>query len=540
LFEGQQFSMKKTTISFKHVPQLAKTDVAYATGDDKLRAFFSAPATPASFEAALLEKKTIVYPRSELADLLDMQYATLPVMEKVRANIAALRLENTFTVTTAHQPCLFLGPLYVVYKALTTINLAESIEENSADGERIIPVFVIGSEDHDLEELNQTSLFGKKIVWEPGVTGAVGSISVSTLEPALSTLKNMLGERESAHSLFDRVAKAYSGEKNFAEATQALLHEFLGEYGLVVINMNSAVLKRHFIPVMRQELFQMPTYGIVNKTIARLNALGFKTQATPREINLFYMKPGLRERIVQESGIFKVLNTNLTFTAAEIEAELEQHPECFSPNVVLRPLFQDMILPNLAYIGGGGELAYWLERKDLFEYFGIPFPILVRRHSVLWLDKDAGKKLEKLGFGAEALFGDTDALVREYIEKHTAASVTLSDEIRALRMVYDQITEKASLIDASLEKAVRAEEVKAVAALQQWESRLLRAEKQKHEVAINQLRVLKEKLFPSNGLQERSENVLPYLLKYEDKFLESLKSALVSYDNTFVVLQASD
>jgi bacillithiol biosynthesis cysteine-adding enzyme BshC len=532
--------MRKTTIPLNKVPQLAKTDIAYATGDSKLSSFFYEPPTPAAFEKVLRGKQTASYPRNDLVNLLKNQYATLPVIEKVQANIDALRAENTFTVTTAHQPCLFLGPLYVVYKALTTINLAESIERNSSDNRRIIPVFVLGSEDHDLEELNQTTLFGKKIVWDPGIAGAVGSISVSTLEPALSTLKTMLGADAIASTLFDRVERAYSGEKNFAEATQALLHELLGAYGLVVINMNNPVLKRHFIPVIRQELFKMPTFGIVNTTISKLNALGFKTQAAPREINLFYMKPGLRERIIHESGFFKILNTDLVFSAAEIEAEFMQYPERFSPNVVLRPLFQEMILPNLAYIGGGGELAYWLERKDLFDYFKVPFPILVRRHSVLWLDKDAGKKLEKLGFSAEALFGDIDALVRTYIEKNSDSTVALSDETTALRKIYDAITEKASRIDATLEKAVRAEEVKAVAALQQWESRLLRAEKQKHEVAINQLKVLKEKFFPSNGLQERTENVLPYLLKYGDKFLEQVKSSLEPYNTDFVVLQASD
>ncbi len=529
--------MKKTIIPFAQVPALAKTDVAYATGDSRLRAFFEYLPSLVSFEDILLEKSQATYPRTDLADLLESQYATLPVHKKVQANITALRLDSTFTVTTAHQPSLLLGPLYFIYKALTTINLAETLQANDRHGRTIIPVFVLGSEDHDLEELNKINLFGKKIVWEPGITGPVGSIPASTVEPALQELKDMLGESPLAQTLFDRVRQAYSGEKNFSEATQALLHEFMGEFGLVVLNMNSPVLKRHFIPVMRQELLEQPTFNIVNETIAQLNAAGFKTQAAPREINLFYMKPGLRERIVKADGLFKVLNTDLVFTAAEIQSELEAHPEHFSPNVVLRPIFQELVLPNLAYIGGGGELAYWLERKALFQHFGVQFPMLVRRHSVLWLDKDAIKKLEKFGFSATDFFGDTDALVREYIDKNAAGEISLTAETDALRVIYEKIALKASAIDPTLEKAVRAEEVKAIAGLEQWESRLLRAEKQRHEVTINQLRGLKEKLFPSNGLQERTDNILPYLLKYGDSFLPDIKSMLVPFDPGFVVLE---
>jgi bacillithiol synthase len=131
-------------------------------------------------------------------------------------------------------------------------------------------------------------------------------------------------------------------------------------------------------------------------------------------------------------------------------------------------------------------------------------------------------------------------LIREYVDKNAAGEVSLSLEINELRSIYNKLTEKAGAIDPTLEKAVRAEEVKAVAGLEQWESRLVRTEKQKHEVVINQLRSLKEKLFPGNGLQERSDNILPYLLKYGDGFLLEIKSMLEPFDAGFVVLQTSE
>lgn len=475
--------------------------------------------------------------------MLLRQYRDLPQTVSVQDNISALGHDQTFTITTAHQPCLLLGPLYFVYKALTTINLAASVEAHLGNGVRIVPVFVLGSEDHDIEELNHANLYNKRLVWEPGESGAVGSMGTASLRPVLDELRSILGETEAAKALFSRVERCYQAS-DFAAATQALLHEFFGRYGLVVLNMNEPALKKHFVPVIKSDLTAQVAHHLVNETIAELNGLGFKTQAAPREINLFYMLPGLRERIVAlpsaggaEEHTFQVLNTEIVFSQTEIFEEVDKHPEHFSMNVVLRPLYQEMVLPNLAYVGGGGELAYWLERKSLFAHFGVPFPMLVRRHSVLWLDQDAGKKLEKFGFQPGLFFVETESLVRAFVERNTESELSLEREINALKTLFDQIAEKAKSVDPTLEKAVLADATKAAAGLEHWQGRLVRAEKQKHETTLNQLRALKAKLFPSNGLQERHDNFLPYVLKYGEDFIGGLKEQLTPFDPGFVILE---
>lgn len=528
--------MHKTLLPFQKVPQLSKTDIAYATGDARLRPFYEHTPALDSFSKIISDREKANYPRQTLVEVLKEQYRGLPRQEKVAENIAALADKNTFTVVTAHQPAIFLGPLYFLYKALTTINLAEEIEAKNS-GKRIVPVFVLGSEDHDLEELNSINLFGKKLVWNSEEKGAVGSMSTTSLAPVLAELKSILGESEAAKAVFSRVEKAYSEQKTIAEATQAMLHDLFGRYGLVVLNMNDARFKRLFIPVLKSELLEQPCFKLVNEATGRLNSLGFKTQAAPREVNLFYMTPGQRERIVLENGVYKILNTDLVFSEKEMLEEVENHPERFSPNVVLRPLFQELILPNLAYVGGGGELAYWLERKSLFEHFGVPFPALIRRNSVLWLDRDAVKKLQKFGFSPADFFKDTDGLIRIFIEKNAGEEVSLELEISELKKIFDRLAAKATAIDPTLEKAVRAEEVKAVGSLEQWQSRLVRAEKQKHEVTLNQIRAGKEKYFPGGGLQERHDNFMPYLLKYGDVFIETLKANLKPFEAGFVVLE---
>lgn len=530
--------MHKTLLPYPQVPQLAKTDIAYATGDPRLAPFFQHPARPESFDALVAERRGRTYPRTDLVEVLHDQYQHLPQAAPVQRNIAGLSHADTFTVTTAHQPSLFLGPLYFLYKTLTTINLAETAEAQSGGKYRVVPVFVLGSEDHDLDELNTIHLYGKKLQWQSPETGAVGSMSTASLAPVLTELRSILGESEAAQQLFARIERAYTQSATIAEATQTMLHDLFGGYGLVVLNMNDARLKRHFVPVLQAELTEQASQRLVSQSIAALNEAGFKTQATPRDINLFYMQPGLRERIVATSeGGFEVLNTDLRFSRTEMLAEAAQHPERFSPNVVLRPVFQEMVLPNLAYVGGGGELAYWLERRTQFAHFEVPYPMLVRRNSALWLDRDAGKKLAKFGFTSAQFFGDTEALVRDFIEKNASGEVSLELEISDLKKIFDRIAAKATATDPTLEKAVRADEVKAIASLEQWESRLVRAEKQKHEVTLNQMRALKEKLFPNNGLQERTDNFMPYLLKYGEAFVTELKAALQPFEAGFVILE---
>jgi len=528
--------MHKSLLPFDKVPQLAKSDVAYATRDQRLRPFYQYDPTLETFSDIIRDRAQVDYPRAELVAVLKNQYQSLPPMPAVAAQIEALADTQTYTVTTAHQPSLFLGPLYFLYKALTTINLAEAVQAQNA-GKRIVPVFVLGSEDHDLDELNSIHLFGKKLTWESEEKGAVGSMHTAGLGSVLAELKAILGESEAAAALYARVERAYTQSDTIAGATQAMLHDLFGRFGLVVFNMNDARLKRLFIPVLKAELLEQPCIRLVGETTAQLNELGFKTQATPRDINLFYMQPGMRERIVLEGDQYQVLNTDLVFSREAMLAEVEQHPERFSPNVVLRPLFQDMMLPNLAYVGGGGELAYWLERKSLFAHFKVPFPALLRRNSVMWLDRDAVKKLQKFGFTAAEFFNDTEALVRLYVEKNAAGEISLAPEIADLKTIFDRLATKATTIDPTLEKAVRADEVKATGSLEQWESRLVRAEKQKHEVTLNQIRAGKEKLYPGGGLQERHDNFMPYLLKYGDGFIDVLKENLGPFDAGFIVLE---
>ncbi|MEL7021236.1 MAG: bacillithiol biosynthesis cysteine-adding enzyme BshC [Bacteroidota bacterium] len=523
-------------IPFADIPQLSKRDQAYAQRDERMRPFYKYDVQIDEFERVIRDKQLDYTDRTLLSDVLLHQYEDYSTTASVYNNINSLKNNNTFTLITAHQPSLFTGPLYYVIKIISCIRLSERLNAHYPDY-HFVPVFVTGGEDHDFEEVNHTHLFGKTIEWKNDESGSVGMMSTDTLSDALATLKEILGDHAArAKDLFELMEKAHTSHETYAAATIHLVNELFKEQGLVVANMNHAAFKRAFIPIIKKEIFEQPSEALVTTEQERLEAAGFGGQAFPRPINFFYLQEQSRERIVEIDGRYKVLNTEYEFTRPELERIIETHPEYFSPNVIMRPLFQEAIFPNVAYIGGGGELAYWMERQPQFKHFGLNFPMLIRRNSLMWLDKGQVKRLGKVGLEVKDIFADTDLLIKDYVNAHTQNDIKLGQEQQELRDVFAKIVTKAKNIDPTIAKSVKAEEQKAVNAIKNLEAKLMRAEKQQHDTAINQIRTLKDKLFPNNGLQERHDNFMGLYLKYGQTFFDVLREELDPLTDGFVVI----
>ncbi len=528
--------MKIHRIPFPQVPQLSSRDVAYATQDERLRPFYNYSTTLEAFEQVIADKQKEDINRVQLVKSLRDQYAQLSTPGKSADQISLLEKDNTFTLVTAHQPSLFTGPLYFVIKICSTINLARKL--NAAYPHyNFVPLFITGGEDHDFEEINHLHLFGKTVSWESGESGAVGAMSTATLNEPLEALKEILGSSERAEAVFAELKASYTGHERYGMATIDYVSKLFAETELLVFDMSRPELKQLFIPIMREELLEQPSQAYVEKAQAELEAAGFSGQAHAREINLFYLREGLRERIERTADGYQVLNTDYKFSEQEIIAELEAHPERFSPNVIMRPLFQEKVLPNLAYIGGGGELAYWLERKEQFAHFGLNFPMLIRRNSLMWLDRGTVKKMNKLELSVSDLFIETETLLKQFVKSQTDNELTIEEEKQQLEQLFESIATKARDIDPTLAKAIEAEYTRQAKSVANLEGRLMRAEKQKHETALNQIRNLKEKLYPNNGLQERYDNFLSFYQRQGDAFFQTLIEVLDPLEQGFVVVE---
>ena len=308
------------------------------------------------------------------------------------------------------------------------------------------------------------------------------------------------------------------------------------EYGLIIIDGDDSELKQLFNPIVKNELENKTSFKAVSKTIKELEE-HYKIQVNPREINLFYLGDSYRERILYEDGLYKVNNTEITFTKADILKEVEDNPKAFSPNVIMRPLYQEVILPNLCYLGGGGEMAYWLELKDYFEEVNIPFPILLLRNSVQVVSEKQVKKLKKLNISLEEMFLNQNDLLSKKVIENSALDLDFKEKIQNLKTQFLELKEVAKQTDVSFENAVNAQERKQIKGLENLQKRLLKAEKKRQKDLVERIIELQNKILPNQSLEERQRNFSEYYLEYGPSFITALKGALKPLQLEFTVLE---
>lgn len=516
--------MRSEKILLHETHQFSPLFLDYLAGKDSLKSFYHRPPVPESFEGQIKDKLFSAEKRNTLVKVLKEQYQGLEELQAVKENIESIHKENTFTVTTGHQLNIFTGPLYFIYKIITVVNTCRELTERYP-AFKFIPVYWMAAEDHDFEEINHFNLFGKQFKWETDQKGPVGEFKVNGLQSILSELPESI-------EIFD---KAYTQNTTLTGAVRQYVHELFGQWGVVSLDASHPLLKASFQETIKADLLENKTNQLVEQSSERLQEAGYKAQIFPREINFFYMKPGLRERIVKEGNEFQVINSSLGFTREELVRELENHPERFSPNVVMRPLYQEWILPNLAYVGGPAEVAYWLQLKSMFDHFHVPFPILLPRNFALVISKSNQNKLEKTGLEAKQLFQDPHQLKKQLLEQYAEHEISLGEENKQLSQLFEKIQEKAAAVDKSLSGFVGAEAAKNIKSLENIEKRIKKSEEKRHETSLNQVDSLKEKLFPANSLQERKDNFLNFYINDRD-FIPKLVEQFDPFDFRFHIM----
>ncbi len=451
--------------------------------------------------------------------------------------IGSLKQKNVFTVTTGHQLCLFTGPLYFIHKIFSTINLAEELKKQFSEFD-FVPVYWMASEDHDFEEVNNFNVFGKNYKWESKQAGAVGDFKTEELKDIYSAIKESFGFLEHGNYLSSLFEKAYLNNSTLKDATRFLVNELFGEYGLVIVDGHDKEFKKQLAGVLEKEIFENISYSKVKESTDELNKMGYATQVNPRPINCFYIADNLRARIEKTGADFKVLGTEISFTESEIKHIIATEPEKISPNVVLRPVYQQIILPNIAYVGGPGELAYWLQYKKLFESLNVLFPILIPRNFITVIDGGTKNKIDKLNFKPEDFFKEAKELIDAYQVK-TNNVFALDAEKEELTKLYTALIEKISAVDKTLNAAAMAELQKVINGVEQLTGKANKALKQRSETEINQINGVKQKLFPNNTPQERLENFAGFYLKYGKAFLTGLKENIHPFEIDHKILVES-
>lgn len=528
--------MPNDCITFQNSGYFSQLIVDYLNQEEKVQSLYHRFPSIESFELQMDEKKNnfSVENRTVLVSQLEEQNSVLEISEATKQNINSLKSENTFTVTTGHQLNLFTGPIYFIYKIVTTIKLAQELKK-SFPNKNFVPMYWMATEDHDFDEINHFKFEGNKISWQKESKGPVGRLSTNGLDKVLDEFSHLLNSSKNATFLKELFKKSYLEHTNLAQSTRFLVNELFGEFGLVILDGDDISLKKIFLPYIEEELLNKENHIKVLETSKLLE--DYKIQVNPREINLFYITDTIRERIIFEDNLYKINNTLLSFTKSEILVELKNYAERFSPNVILRPLYQETILPNLAYVGGGGEIAYWLQLKSMFKINKVSFPILQLRNSALIVTEKQNKKIQKLNLSWKELFLKENELLTNKTDEFSNISFDFEEQKLFLQQQFEKLREIANHTDPSFLGAVEAQEAKQIKGLEKLEKRLLKAEKRNHQEKLERILSLKKELFPNQGLQERTINFSEISMNIEpEEFIKLLFSNFKPFTNNFNIL----
>ncbi len=532
--------MKVKNIPYKNTGYFSSLMRDYLDEKDVLQSFYGRFPSIENFKEQI-EEKASTYPsvnRTILFNALTNQYVNVNTSKYTQDNISLLRDDNTFTVVTGHQLNLFTGPLYFLYKIISTINLTKQLKKEYPEY-NFVPVYWMATEDHDFEEINYFNFKGKKIQWNIEASGGVGRLNTSGLEQVFNALSNSVGGGVNSDELKSLFEEAYLNNSNLTNATRFLANKLFGAYGLVIVDGDDRKLKTLQIPFVKEDLFSHTAQSKIEETIKNLTSISndYKIQVNPREINYFYLIDGTRERIIEKEDRYFVNNTSISFSKEEIVIELESFPERFSPNVVARPLFQEVVLPNLCYIGGGGELAYWLELKSYFKSQKISFPIVLLRNSVLLISEKQSEKLQKLNISIEDLFLKQNNLVNKKIREISNIDIDFSEQKKHLRNQFKALYDLAKQTDKSFLGAVAAQEIKQIKGLELLERRMLKAQKRKLKDQVVRMTKIQDELFPNKSLQERSRNFSESYLEYGANLIPLLIEHLKPLNGNFLILE---
>lgn len=525
-------------IQYKDTNYFSTLVLDYLNQDENVQSLSNFPFDKDSFKEMVdYRKETFsLNQRILLSDVLNKQYAGLDLSPEVEANLALIKSEQSFTITTGHQLNIFTGPLYFFYKIMSVINACESLK-NTYGSYNFIPVFWMAAEDHDFEEISSISLFQEKLEWEKDQTGAVGRMNPYGLKKAISQLEEILKGESNGTYLLELFKKAYLEHKTLAQAHRSIVHTLFKSYGLLIIDGDDQQLKATASSIFEKEIKYHLIHKKVEETNQSIKTKGYKVQVNPRPLNLFYLKGSKRNLLFPEGSNYVLKDGAGKFTPEELIGKAQNDPMSLSPNVLCRPLYQEFILPNLSYCGGGGELAYWLQLKETFDAFEMKLPVLMLRNSCLLIDQKTKEKLSQFKIDVADYFKGLDYWMNTFVKNEHTEAIDIQNEKKQIEAAMQAIKAKASLINPSLEQSFQADLQKLNKVIQGVEQKMIKASKKGAEQEMKQIQQLHHRIFPNGSLQERTQNFIPFYLKHGDLFIKKLKEHIDPFEHAFNIIE---
>lgn len=460
---------------------------------------------------AIDTRKNFPVNRNLLVTALHNQYKNTKLTKAVKQNLKLLESETTYTVTTGHQLCVYTGPLYFIYKIISVVSLSRQLKAACPEHD-FVPVYWMNSEDHDFAEINHFYLFGRRLEWIPSqpAGGPVGRMKTDGLAELVDMIHRYFPNLRGYDEVLDIFYRAYTTHADLASATREIVHTLFGGLGLVILDQDDAQLKTAVYTVIADDLETCTTHRLVTETIQKLEKHHYSAQVSPREVNLFYQGGPERVRVVKEKDHYGTADGKKHWSYTELTDEWKHYPENFSTNVVTRPLYQESVLPNIAYIGGPAEVHYWLQYRSVFDAYNIFFPCLVMRDSFLLMPEKKQKQAAELGLSLSDLMADEHVVINRYLQHAVTVDTGMEQEQQVVKNMFSTIRERMKNLDPTLEKTANAEEQRMLNSLHKMEGKMHKALRRMHDDQIKRIQAVRSVIYPGGSFQERHDSFLTH------------------------------
>ncbi len=478
--------------------------------------------------------------RNELCKILKDQYSGFSPSIQTQNNIEHLSSQKTMAIVTGQQLGILGGPLYTFYKIITAIKLANNLKEKY--NRHFVPVFWLEGDDHDLDEVSYTNLVDEhnelkefKYIHnsedEFQNRESVGEIKFNkNIEEVLNELKNFLRDTEFKPKVLELITKFYKEGKTFKQSFKELIFNFFDEYGLLIFDPQDPEIKSLLKPIFKNEIdsFREHTNEIV-KISANLEEV-YHAQVKVNPVNLFYYDEDGRFLIepVDTENEFRLKGKRKRFSKNDILFLIEKHPERFSPNVLMRPVCQDYILPTAFYIAGPGEISYFAQVIPLYKYFKIAPPIIYPRASVTIAERFIKKVLEKFDLNYENIFTEKEELISKVIKQNSEVDVEEEFKILENKLIEEIEKSKSKFItiDKTLADLSDKTREQILQNLNRYHEKVSEAQKKRHEITLRQINKAYNIMFPGFNLQERELNFIYFANKYGLEIIKLLMNEI--------------
>lgn len=538
------------SVQYDKLPNFGKLFLDYVSADEesyrRASTFFNAGYKGNGDFFKVIDSKIQNYNSSRyfdkhtLIEIVKHQNVSFGGNEHTAANIELLDNENTFAVVTGQQVGLFTGNLYTIYKAITAVKLVNDLKQRFP-GYNFVPIFWLESEDHDFDEANHIYLINRQnMIVRSGYpqpaneqeqeesrkdTRPVGGRKLETkIEEILSSLKTSLLHTDFTDKILEKVSNIYTFENDFKHAFAQMLNWIFKDYGLMFIDSDDREVKKLLIPIFEKEINTSPKLCEKIINISAELERDYDLQVKPKVINLFFIHNGNRYLIEpREGNRFALRNSKRRFEREELMNILFENPELFSPNVVLRPICQDYLLPAIVYVGGPSEISYLAQFKPAYEHYDLTMPVIFPRASVSVIESKIKKLFTNFGVEFEDIFHHKRLMNRVI---HKLSEIKVDDEFTKLEdelnRLYYELRNTTGKIDRTLMNTVDNLKEKAISSLHIFKDKLLNAQSLHSETTTAQIDKVTNNLFPQGNMQERLINILYFLNKYDEGFIKKL------------------